>query len=97
MAEQEQQPLTELDAPVDEQSRTGRAVSLARLLHLECTNLLQLYVSCPLVLLYVALKAAIRALFSVICVFNATMFWHAGLATCHDNMGLVGYIRHDTF
>uniref|UniRef100_A0A3P8UU05 Uncharacterized protein n=1 Tax=Cynoglossus semilaevis TaxID=244447 RepID=A0A3P8UU05_CYNSE len=43
MAEQEQQPLTELDAPVDERSRTGRAVSLARLLHLECTNLLQLY------------------------------------------------------
>ncbi|KAG7497224.1 hypothetical protein JOB18_033735 [Solea senegalensis] len=43
MAEQEEQTVTELDAPVDEHSRTERAVALARLLHHECTNLLQLY------------------------------------------------------
>ncbi|GAA6216277.1 ciliary neurotrophic factor [Lates japonicus] len=43
MAEQEEQTITELDAPVPGRSRTGRAVDLARLLHHECTNLLQLY------------------------------------------------------
>ena len=41
----EQQPKTELDAPGAGRSRTGRAAALARLLHHECTRLLQLYVS----------------------------------------------------
>lgn len=45
MAEQEEQTVTVRDAPVPGQSRTGRAVALARLLHHECTQLLQLYVS----------------------------------------------------
>lgn len=39
MAEQEEQPLTASDLP----KRTGRAVALARLLHHECTQLLELY------------------------------------------------------
>uniref|UniRef100_A0A3Q1B3R7 Uncharacterized protein n=1 Tax=Amphiprion ocellaris TaxID=80972 RepID=A0A3Q1B3R7_AMPOC len=43
MAEQEEQQITQPDPPVSGQSRTGRAVSLARLLHRECTRLLQLY------------------------------------------------------
>ncbi|XP_056224485.1 ciliary neurotrophic factor [Seriola aureovittata] len=43
MAEQEEQTITVLDAPVTGRSRTGRAVALARLLHHECTHLLQLY------------------------------------------------------
>ncbi|KAM4537086.1 uncharacterized protein PAE49_021475 [Odontesthes bonariensis] len=43
MAEQEEQPLTAPDEPVPGPSRTGRAVSLARLLHHECTDLLRLY------------------------------------------------------
>ncbi|MEQ2315542.1 hypothetical protein AMECASPLE_023438 [Ameca splendens] len=44
MAEQEeQQPLTAHDSPVPGSTRTGRAVALARLLHYECTQLLQLY------------------------------------------------------
>lgn len=42
MAEQEEQ-IKQPDTPVSGQSRTGRAVSLARLLHRECTRLLQLY------------------------------------------------------
>lgn len=42
MAEQEE-PITLPDTPVSGQSRTGRAVALARLLHHECTRLLQLY------------------------------------------------------
>ncbi|KAF0029305.1 uncharacterized protein LOC118289170 [Scophthalmus maximus] len=44
--EQQQQPTTtttELDAPAAGRTRTGRAAALARLLHLECTRLLQLY------------------------------------------------------
>lgn len=45
MAEQEEQQITALDAPVPGPSQTGRAVALARLLHHECTRLLQLYVS----------------------------------------------------
>ncbi|KAM9836345.1 uncharacterized protein ACBR49_018799 [Aulostomus maculatus] len=40
MAEQEKQ---EIASPVAERSRTERAVALARLLHHECTHLLQLY------------------------------------------------------
>lgn len=47
MAEQEEQPLTASDSPVPGPKRTGRAVALARLLHYECTQLLQLYVSSP--------------------------------------------------
>ncbi|XP_035530734.1 ciliary neurotrophic factor [Morone saxatilis] len=44
MAEQEeQQQITALDTPVPGPSQTGRAVALARLLHHECTHLLQLY------------------------------------------------------
>uniref|UniRef100_A0A3Q1J2P3 Uncharacterized protein n=1 Tax=Anabas testudineus TaxID=64144 RepID=A0A3Q1J2P3_ANATE len=44
MAEQQQQQqITALDAPASGQSRTGRAVALARLLHYECTRLFQLY------------------------------------------------------
>uniref|UniRef100_A0A3B4ZND6 Uncharacterized protein n=1 Tax=Stegastes partitus TaxID=144197 RepID=A0A3B4ZND6_9TELE len=43
MAEQEEQPITPPDTPLNGQSQTGRAVSLARLLHRECTHLLQLY------------------------------------------------------
>lgn len=43
MAEQEEQPITALDAPEAGQSRTGQAVALARLLLQECTSLLQLY------------------------------------------------------
>lgn len=43
MAEQEEQRITELDAPVPGQSGTGNAVNLARLLHHECTRLLELY------------------------------------------------------
>lgn len=51
MAEQEErQQITGLDSPVPGQSRTGRAVALARLLHNECNNLLQLYVSYQLTL-----------------------------------------------
>lgn len=45
MAEQEEQQITVLDTPESGQSRTGRAVALARLLHRECAHLLQLYVS----------------------------------------------------
>lgn len=46
MAEQEeQQQITVLDTPVPGPSQTERAVALARLLHHECTHLLQLYVS----------------------------------------------------
>lgn len=45
MAEQEEQQITVPDAPVPGPSQTGRAVALARLLHHECTRLLQLYVS----------------------------------------------------
>lgn len=46
MAEQEEQrQITVLDAPVPGRSQTGRAVALARLLHHECSQLLQLYVS----------------------------------------------------
>ena len=45
MAEQEERQITVLDTPVPGPSRTGRAVALARLLHHECNNLLQLYVS----------------------------------------------------
>lgn len=41
--EQQQQQITGLDTPVPGPSRTGRAVALARLLHHECTSLLQLY------------------------------------------------------
>ncbi|CAB1418844.1 unnamed protein product [Pleuronectes platessa] len=40
---EEQPPITELDAPGAGRSRTGRAAALARLLHHECTRLLQLY------------------------------------------------------
>lgn len=43
--EQQQQERTALDSPVPGRSQTGRAVALARLLHHECTHLLQLYVS----------------------------------------------------
>ncbi|CAN9509557.1 unnamed protein product [Ophioblennius macclurei] len=43
MAEQDEQRITELDAPVAGGSRTGSAVALARLLHKECSRLLQLY------------------------------------------------------
>ncbi|CAK6952816.1 ciliary neurotrophic factor [Scomber scombrus] len=43
MAEQEERQITVLDTPVPGPSRTGRAVALARLLHNECSNLLQLY------------------------------------------------------
>lgn len=43
MAEQEEQQITALDTPVPGPSDTGRAVALARLLHRECTRLLQLY------------------------------------------------------
>ncbi|TDG99747.1 hypothetical protein EPR50_G00197560 [Perca flavescens] len=45
MAEQEeqQQQITALDTPVPDPSQTERAVALARLLHYECTRLLQLY------------------------------------------------------
>ena len=43
--EQQRQPLPAPDTPVPGSSRTGRAVALARLLHHECTRLLQLYVS----------------------------------------------------
>uniref|UniRef100_A0A671TL13 Uncharacterized protein n=1 Tax=Sparus aurata TaxID=8175 RepID=A0A671TL13_SPAAU len=43
MAEQEEQQITVPDAPVPGPSQTGRAVALARLLHHECTRLLQLY------------------------------------------------------
>ncbi|KAF7646388.1 hypothetical protein LDENG_00188440 [Lucifuga dentata] len=44
MAEQEEQQITGLDTPVPGRSRTGRAVALARLLHHECTHLLELYI-----------------------------------------------------
>ncbi|KAM9335579.1 uncharacterized protein ABDE67_020574 [Symphorus nematophorus] len=47
MAEQEeqqqQQQIIGLDTPVPGPTQTGRAVALARLLHHECTRLLQLY------------------------------------------------------
>ncbi|KAM6959630.1 ciliary neurotrophic factor [Tautogolabrus adspersus] len=44
MAEQEEQKqITELDTPVPGVSGTGSAVALARLLHHECTRLLELY------------------------------------------------------
>ena len=43
--QEEQHPITVLDVPVVGQSQTGRAAALARLLHYECTRLLQLYVS----------------------------------------------------
>ncbi|XP_069001499.1 ciliary neurotrophic factor-like [Embiotoca jacksoni] len=43
MAEQEEPQITVLDAPVPGPSLTGNAVSLARLLHHECSHLLQLY------------------------------------------------------
>ncbi|XP_078137850.1 uncharacterized protein LOC144537864 [Centroberyx gerrardi] len=44
MAEQEQRITVDvLDMKVPGRSRTGRAVALARLLHQECTHLLQLY------------------------------------------------------
>ncbi|XP_029943853.1 ciliary neurotrophic factor-like [Salarias fasciatus] len=43
MAEQDEQRITEPDAPAAGRSRTGSAVALARLLHHECTRLLQLY------------------------------------------------------
>lgn len=46
MAEQdEKQQGIALDSPVPGRTQTGRAVALARLLHHECTYLLQLYVS----------------------------------------------------
>lgn len=43
--EQQQQQITEPDAPDSGRSRTGRAVALARLLRHESSRLLQLYVS----------------------------------------------------
>ncbi|XP_042368420.1 ciliary neurotrophic factor [Plectropomus leopardus] len=43
MAEQEEQQITALDTPVPGPSETGRAVALARLLHHECSRLLQLF------------------------------------------------------
>uniref|UniRef100_A0A1A8HJ18 Uncharacterized protein n=1 Tax=Nothobranchius korthausae TaxID=1143690 RepID=A0A1A8HJ18_9TELE len=43
MAAQEEQQLTVSESPVPGPLRTGRAVALARLLHRECTDLLQLY------------------------------------------------------
>ncbi|XP_049425221.1 ciliary neurotrophic factor [Epinephelus fuscoguttatus] len=43
MAEQEEQQITALDTPVPGPSDTGRAVALARLLHHECSRLLQLF------------------------------------------------------
>ncbi|XP_070849246.1 uncharacterized protein [Chaetodon trifascialis] len=44
MAEQdEQRQITALDTPVPGRAQTGRAVALARLLHHECSVLLQLY------------------------------------------------------
>lgn len=46
MAEEDKQrQITAPDSPGSGRSRTGRAVALARLLHHECTRLLQLYVS----------------------------------------------------
>ncbi|XP_041728679.1 uncharacterized protein LOC121559510 isoform X2 [Coregonus clupeaformis] len=45
MADQEQIDIdTLLDMPAPERSRTGRASALARLLHQDCTHLLELYV-----------------------------------------------------
>lgn len=51
MADQdEQQQRAASDSPAPSGSRTGRAVALARLLHHESTDLLQLYVSSVAVL-----------------------------------------------
>ncbi|KAK2863175.1 hypothetical protein Q5P01_002708 [Channa striata] len=44
MAEQDKQQIPELGTPEPGGSRTGRAVALARLLHHECSGLLQLYI-----------------------------------------------------
>uniref|UniRef100_A0A3Q2PW79 Uncharacterized protein n=1 Tax=Fundulus heteroclitus TaxID=8078 RepID=A0A3Q2PW79_FUNHE len=43
MAEQEEQPLTDSPSPAPGPTRTENAVKMARLLHRECTELLQLY------------------------------------------------------
>ncbi|XP_027895130.1 uncharacterized protein LOC114158022 isoform X2 [Xiphophorus couchianus] len=43
MAEQEKQPLTASDSTVSGSTQTGRAVALARLLHQECIQLLELF------------------------------------------------------
>lgn len=59
MAEQEEQTVTVLDVPVPGRSRTGRAVALARLLHHECTQLLQLYVSLPVIATLVMLNMSL--------------------------------------
>lgn len=54
--QQQEQHIAALDARASGPEDTGRAVALARLLHRECTLLLQLYVS---TLLYITLHAAL--------------------------------------
>lgn len=81
MAEQEEQQITVVDTPESGQSRTGRAVALARLLHHECSSLLHLYVSYQSARSLLFFYYARHAHLPVTCGFNASLLCSAESAS----------------